>query len=88
MARRALLIGTENYGKEFGRLEATPKNVLALADVLADPLMGGFETPETLIDPDHSKMAETIETWLRSHTRDDFVLLYIAGHGVMDLVVF
>jgi formylglycine-generating enzyme required for sulfatase activity len=85
MARRALLIGTENYGKEFGRLEATPKNVLALADVLADPLMGGFEKPETLIDPDHSKMAETIETWLRSHTRDDFVLLYIAGHGVMDL---
>ena len=46
MARRALLIGTENYGKEFGRLEATPKNVLALADVLADPLMGGFEKPK------------------------------------------
>lgn len=85
MARRALLIGTEKYGKEFGRLEATPRNVLALAEVLADPLMGGFEKPETLIDPDHSKMAETIETWLRSHTKDDFVLLYIAGHGVMDL---
>jgi formylglycine-generating enzyme required for sulfatase activity/uncharacterized caspase-like protein len=85
MARVALLIGTENYGTEFGRLEATPGNVHALAEVLENPLMGGFDSVEKLIDSDHSKMGETIETWLRSRAKDDFLLLYIAGHGVMDL---
>jgi hypothetical protein len=85
MARVALLIGTENYGTEFGRLEATPRNVHALAEVLDNPLMGGFDCVEKLIDPDHSKMGETIETWLRSRDKKDLILLYIAGHGVKDV---
>jgi hypothetical protein len=85
MARVALLIGTENYGKEFGRLEAAPRNVRALTEVLGHPEMGGFELVTPLIDPDHSQMAETIETWLSERDKDDFVLLYIAGHGVKDV---
>jgi hypothetical protein len=85
MARVALLIGTENYGTEFGRLEATPRNVHALAAVLENPLMGGFDSVEKLIDPDHSKMGETIETWLRSRDKKDLILLYIAGHGIKDV---
>jgi formylglycine-generating enzyme required for sulfatase activity len=85
MARVALLIGTEKYGTAFGRLEATPRNVHALAAVLENPLMGGFDSVEKLIDPDHSKMGETIETWLRSRDKKDLILLYIAGHGVKDV---
>ena len=85
MARKALLIGTEHYGTAFARLEATPRNVHALAEVLEAPLIGGFESAERLIDPDHSKMARTIETWLSEQDRDDFILLYISGHGVKDM---
>ena len=85
MARKALLIGTEHYGTAFARLEATPRNVHALAEVLQAPLIGGFESAERLIDPDHSKMARTIETWLSEQDRDDFILLYISGHGVKDM---
>ncbi len=85
MARVALLIGTENYGEAFSRLEATPKNVRGLAAVLEDPLMGGFEKTVILIDPDYSEMARTIDTWLGERDKDDFVLLYISGHGVKDV---
>jgi hypothetical protein len=85
MARVALLIGTEHYGKEFKQLEATPRNVRGLAEVLEHSEMGQFESVEVLIDPDHSRMGETIETWLSERDKDDFVLLYIAGHGVKDV---
>jgi hypothetical protein len=85
MARVALLIGTEHYGKEFKQLEATPRNVHGLAEVLEHPEMGQFESVEVLIDPDHSRMGETIETWLSERDKDDFVLLYISGHGVKDV---
>jgi hypothetical protein len=85
MARVALLIGTEHYGKEFKQLEATPRNVRGLAEVLEHSEMGQFESVEVLIDPDHSRMGETIETWLSERDKDDFVLLYISGHGVKDV---
>lgn len=41
MARVALLIGTEDYGTAFARLQATPRNVYRLADVLGQWLWKG-----------------------------------------------
>lgn len=84
MARVALLIGTEQYGDGFKSLPAAPKDVAAWADVLRNPEMGGFEDVRTLIDPTHSDMAQTIEAWFRSHTKEDLALLFISGHGIKD----
>jgi uncharacterized caspase-like protein len=84
MARVALLIGTEKYGDGFKALPAAPKDVTAWADVLQNPEMGGFDDVQTLIDPAHSEMAQTIETWFRSHAKEDLALLFISGHGIKD----
>ena len=84
MARVALLIGTERYGDGFKSLPAAPKDVTAWADVLRNPEMGGFEEVQTLIDPAHSDMAQKIEAWFRSHTKEDLALLFISGHGIKD----
>ncbi|WP_204151965.1 GUN4 domain-containing protein [Leptolyngbya sp. CCY15150] len=84
MARVALLIGTGTYGDGFKPLPAAPKDVEAIAAVLRDPDMGGFDQVEQLIDQPHSTVSETIETWLRARQKDDLALLYISGHGVKD----
>ncbi len=82
MARVALLIGTGEYSQGFQPLPAAPKDVMALEAVLRNLEMGGFDAVETLINPQHSEMAEKIETWFRRRMVDDLVLLYISGHGV------
>ncbi|MBF2087807.1 MAG: GUN4 domain-containing protein [Synechococcales cyanobacterium K44_A2020_017] len=84
MARVALLIGTGTYGDGFKPLPAAPKDVEAIAAVLRDPDMGGFDQVEQLIDQPHSTVSETIETWFRARQKDDLALLYISGHGVKD----
>lgn len=84
MARVALLIGTGEYTEGFKPLPAAPKDVEAIADVLRDSEMGGFDRVNTLINEPYTTIAETIETWFREHGRDDLALLYISGHGVKD----
>lgn len=84
MARVALLIGTGTYGDGFKPLPAAPKDVEAIAAVLRDPAMGGFDQVDKLIDQPHSTISETIETWFRERQKDDLALLYISGHGVKD----
>ncbi|MGI0486914.1 caspase, EACC1-associated type [Pantanalinema rosaneae CENA516] len=84
MARVALLIGTGEYTDGFKPLSAAPKDVEAIAAVLRDPEMGGFDQVEPLINQPHTTIAETIETWFRSRQKDDLALLYISGHGVKD----
>jgi hypothetical protein len=84
MARVALLIGTEEYGSAFKKLETVPRNVQALVDVLSNSTMGGFDQVLPMVNPTHGEMAEHIETWLKQRDKDDFVLLYITGHGVKD----
>lgn len=84
MARVALLIGTENYGSGFRALPAAPRDVAAWEVVLRDPSMGGFDEVQTLINPIQSEMAQTIEAWFRSHTKEDLALLFISGHGIKD----
>ncbi|QUY40410.1 caspase, EACC1-associated type [Acaryochloris marina] len=84
MARVALLIGTADY-TSFKHLGRFPHNNLReLQEVLLNPAMGNFEEVDLLEDPTHGEMGEEIETWLRRRQKDDFVLLYITGHGVKD----
>ena len=84
MARVALLIGTGEYGQGFQKLPAAPQDVMALESVLKNADMGGFHV-DTLINPQHSEMAEKIETWFRQRTSEDLALLYISGHGVKNI---
>ena len=84
MARVALLIGTGDYTQGFKPLPAAPKDVAAIAAVLRDPEMGGFDQVQSLVNQPYTKIAENIETWFRERQKDDLALLYISGHGVKD----
>jgi hypothetical protein len=84
MARVALLIGTGEYLDGFKPLPAATKDVEAVAAILCDPEMGGFDDVKTLINKSQSEIAEAIETWFGARQKDDLALLYISGHGVKD----
>jgi hypothetical protein len=83
MARVALVVGTGEYTEGFKPLPAAPKDVEAVANVLHDPNMGGFEVT-TLTNPQQTELNETLETWFRERHKDDLALLYLSGHGIKD----
>jgi GUN4-like/Caspase domain len=86
MARKALLIGTKTYQDGFKPLNSAPQDVEALAGLLRNPEVGGFEAEnvQVLLDCTSSDLATQIETWYIQHDKEDFALLFIAGHGVKD----
>jgi Caspase domain len=86
MARKALLVGTQTYRDGFKPLKSASHDIEALAGLLRHPDVGGFEPEnvQVLLDRTSSDLATQIETWYLQHGRDDFALLFIAGHGVKD----
>lgn len=83
-ARRALLIGTADY--EDGRLRPlkAPLNDLdALAAVLADPEIGGYEVTELREQPVHL-IERAVQKFLVHSEPEDELLLYFSCHGLKD----
>ncbi|WP_369034571.1 caspase, EACC1-associated type [Streptomyces adonidis] len=85
MTRRlALLIATYEYQDDGLRALAAPAHdAEALAAVLRDPAIAGFEVT-TLINEPHYRVGETIGDLYRDRRRDDLTLLYFTGHGLKD----
>lgn len=84
MGKYALLIGVGEYGEGLQPLPAAPNDVEALADVLHNPAMGGFDEVKPLLNPTQLDMAREIELWFQGREPDDLVLLFFSGHGVKD----
>jgi hypothetical protein len=85
MGRRlALLIATYQY-RDTGlrQLTAPAHDAEALAVVLGDPAIAGFEVT-TLINEPHHRVGEAIGDFYRDRRRDDLTLLYFTGHGLKD----
>lgn len=85
VARRvALLIATDSY-QDGGlrRLTAPGVDVQALAAVLGDPDVAGFEVT-TLVNEPHHRVGEALGDFCRDRRRDDLTLLYFTGHGLKD----
>ncbi|GAB2682491.1 hypothetical protein GCM10027271_50090 [Saccharopolyspora gloriosae] len=81
---RALLIATDGYSDDtFRQLRAPRADAEALAAVLADPAVGGYEV-QTLHNPPAHEASLAIEDLFAAAWLDDLVLLYISGHGVRD----
>ncbi|WP_448573991.1 caspase, EACC1-associated type [Trichothermofontia sp.] len=84
MGKFALLIGVGDYdGKSFKPLAAAPRDAAAVAQVLADPAVGGF-TVATLLNPTRDQLAETLEVWLADRRAADTCVVFFSGHGVKD----
>jgi uncharacterized caspase-like protein len=85
MGKYALLIGVSEYPEGLGSLPAAKNDVAALAEVLADPNIGGFDQVQPLIDPPTvDAMRQGIDAFFRDRRPDDLVLLYFSGHGMTD----
>jgi hypothetical protein len=85
MGRRlALLIATYQYQDSgLRQLTAPAHDADALAAVLRDPRIAGFEVT-TLVNEPHHRVGEAIGDFYRGRNRDDLTLLYFTGHGLKD----
>jgi Caspase domain/SIR2-like domain len=82
--RFALVVATSEYDDpEFSQLLAPAQDADALADVLRNPSIGGYQVTELRNEPS-STLQERIETFFWGRARDDLLLLYFSCHGLKD----
>ncbi|GEM_PF-5877944 len=83
--RYALLIAADAYtDPALGTLCAPRQDVADLARVLKAPEIGGFTDVVQLVNLDAQAVRQGISDFLCDKRRDDLLLLYFSGHGVID----
>lgn len=81
--RRALLVATATYADPgLAQLRAPTGDVDSLATVLGDATIGQFEV-QALVDRSTEEIKRAIEGFFAESRRDDLLLLYFSGHGVL-----
>ena len=83
--RLALVVATGTYTADPGlrRLRAPARDADDLAQVLADPGIGGF-TITTVIDQPAQQIRLAIEDFLDGRGTGDLLLVYLSCHGLLD----
>ncbi|MFF0586066.1 chaperonin GroEL [Streptomyces sp. NPDC003781] len=82
--RRALLIATGRYeDPRWNPLEAPLRDAGALAGVLRDPVIGGYEVTQVLDQPAYS-IQRALQRFFTEAQRDDELLVYFSCHGIKD----
>jgi uncharacterized caspase-like protein len=82
--RYALIVATSRYSDPtLTQLEAPAHDAEALAGVLGAAEVGDFDV-KTLTDESAPKVMQEIEAFCDGRRRDDLVLLYFSGHGILD----
>ncbi|MFD7845581.1 caspase domain-containing protein [Nocardia sp. NPDC059764] len=82
--RFALVVATYTFHDPgLRQLTAPAHDAEALAEVLADPAIGGFEVT-TLINEPHHVVGSAVGDFFTDRRRDDLTLLYFSGHGLKD----
>ena len=86
MEKRALLIGVGHYGEGLAPIPSAPRDVDALAELLRDPALGGFDPEAVMVlkDPARTEMETAVEALFANRAPDDLLLLYFSGHGLRD----
>src|SRR5512132_1216466 len=81
----ALIIGNNKYDDpKLAQLKTPAADSQALAKVLDDKTIGGFDAVTPLINQNETRVRRAISTFLTNKKPDDLVLLYFSGHGVLD----
>jgi hypothetical protein len=82
--KQALLIATYEYQDDLlRRLVAPARDAQALAKVLQDPGIGGFEVRILLNKPSY-EINQELELFFADRRKDDLLLLYFSCHGIKD----
>ena len=84
-ARLALVVATAVYTADVGlrQLRAPARDAADLAQVLADPGIGGF-TVTSVIDQPAQQIRLAIEDFLADRSTQDLLLVYLSCHGLLD----
>ncbi|AFY45170.1 SUMF1/EgtB/PvdO family nonheme iron enzyme [Nostoc sp. PCC 7107] len=83
MAKVALLIGISEYEPGLTPLPKAVNDVEAMQRVLENPEMGDFDDVKTLKNPQRLEMEREIYNLYANREKEDLVLLYFSGHGVV-----
>ncbi len=86
MAKIALLIGVSEYEPGLDGLPSAVNDVTAMQQVLTNPEMGEFADAAVTVlqNPDRQTMETAIYNLFANRAKEDLVLLYFSGHGVVD----
>jgi uncharacterized caspase-like protein len=86
MAKIALLVGVSEYEPGLEALPSAVQDIAALQEVLVNPEMGNFAANDITVlpNPDRQQMEDAIYALFANRKKDDLVLLYFSGHGVLD----
>jgi hypothetical protein len=80
--RSALIVATDEYQDPgLQRLNGPAADAEALARVLSDPGIGGFEVHTVLNEPAHV-IAEAVEEFFAERSPDDLLVVHFSGHGI------
>ena len=84
-ARLALVVATATYTADPGlrQLRAPARDAADLAQVLADPGIGGFAVT-TVIDQPAQRIRLAVEDFLDGRGTGDVLLVYLSCHGLLD----
>jgi hypothetical protein len=83
-ARLALVIATSTYADpRLSQLRAPATDATGLAEVLADPRIGGF-TVTSVIDQPAQEIRLAVEDFLTELSPQDLLLVYLSCHGQLD----
>ncbi len=80
----ALLFGNLQFEASLPPLHRPGGDVGALARVLRDPAVGGFDEATPVLDAPSPRMRREIARFLAKRGQDDLLLLYYSGHGLLD----
>ncbi len=82
--RNALIVASDEYQDAgLSELRAPAADAAALAAVLSDPEIGGFDVRTLLNEPAHV-VNEAVEDFLTDRSPDDLLLLHFSCHGIKD----
>ncbi|MDA2809020.1 RDD family protein [Nocardiopsis sp. RSe5-2] len=80
--RRAMVVAQDDYRNPgLTRLHSPAQDAAALAHVLGDPAIGGFEV-EVVHNAAAHEVARQVETFFASGGREDALLLHFSCHGL------
>jgi len=82
--RFALIVASSRYtDATLTQLDAPAHDAEALAAALAAPEIGGFDVA-TVVDQPATQVMQEVEAFFDGRKRDDLLLLYFSGHGILD----
>jgi tetratricopeptide (TPR) repeat protein len=81
-----LVIGNSAYrDSTLARLATPDVDVGDLADILLDPEIGSFDDVKVLVNASSYTIRRAISNFFAAKDREDLLLLYFSGHGVLDI---